>query len=105
MKINEGVREKRVDATPNGGVGSRRKLAAQIEQVKNDFPIELRDALETPDKIIRLALNEAVALAWETEYPHLLFPVLATEKIQAVREWNARQILLRQNKFVQPMSN
>ena len=38
----------------------------------------------------------ADALAWQTDYPHLLFPVLATEKIQNAANWKRRQqVLLR----------
>jgi hypothetical protein len=36
-------------------------------------------------------LNEAEALAWQTSYPHLLFPELAVEKVQAVAAWQTRQ--------------
>jgi hypothetical protein len=45
-------------------------------------------------------LNEAEALAFQTEYPHLLFPTLAMEKIQAVSAWQSRQQLLRQRRMV-----
>jgi hypothetical protein len=55
--------------------------------------------------MFRLALNEAEALAWQTGYPHLLFPALATEKIQAATEWSARQKLLRQKKSGPVMSS
>jgi hypothetical protein len=41
-------------------------------------------------------LNEAEALAWQTAYPHLLFPSLAVEKIQSVAAWQARQRLVHQ---------
>jgi hypothetical protein len=34
-----------------------------------------------------VALNEAEALAWETEYPQLVFPTLAEEKIAAISSW------------------
>lgn len=46
-------------------------------------------------RVLRLALNEAEALAWQTDYPHLLFPVLATEKAQAAVSWHQRQRALR----------
>jgi hypothetical protein len=36
-------------------------------------------------------VNEAEALAWQTPYPHLLFPSLAAEKVQAVAAWQTRQ--------------
>ena len=51
------------------------------------------EALLAMDK---LALNEAEALARQTNYPHLLFPALATEKIQTVEAWNERQQTVRE---------
>ena len=48
--------------------------------------------------LIRLALNEAEALAWETGFPQLVFNGLAEEKIQAVASWNRRQSEIRQNR-------
>jgi hypothetical protein len=40
---------------------------------------------------LHLALNEAEALAWQSGYPALLFPLLAEEKIAAVQHWEERQ--------------
>jgi len=56
---------------------------------------EWRSALVLQERVLRLALNEAEAMAWQTQYPHLFFPVLATEKAQAVVAWSRRQQLLR----------
>jgi hypothetical protein len=46
-------------------------------------------------RVFRLALNEAEALAYQTEFPHLVFPVLATEKAEAVAAWQRRQQSIR----------
>ena len=43
----------------------------------------------------RLALNEAEALAWQTDFPHLVFPVLAREKVSDIAKWYARQRSIR----------
>jgi len=51
--------------------------------------------LAHPNKLLHLALNEAEALAWQTEYPHLVFPTLALEKAQAVANWLTRQRSMR----------
>lgn len=51
--------------------------------------------LKTQERLLRLALNEAEAVAWQTMYPHLFFPVLATEKVQAVIAWNTKLQSLR----------
>src|SRR6266850_5095050 len=42
-------------------------------------------------RVFQLALNEAEAIAWQTGFPHLLFPMLATEKARAVAAWHERQ--------------
>ena len=68
-----------------------RKVAAQIAHAKAAALAEWSVALRTQQHALRLALNEAEALAWQTMYPHLVFPVLAAEKVQAVAAWNARQ--------------
>ena len=68
-----------------------RKIRAQIAGVKEAIFAESSRALPAPEQLVRLALNEAEAVAWQTKYPHLLFPALATEKVEAVAAWNARQ--------------
>ena len=70
---------------------SCRKLVAQIEKTKDAILAQFRNKLETHEHLLRLALNEAEAIAWETEFPHLVFPMLATEKAQTVATWLARQ--------------
>ncbi|SRR6266496_857415 len=46
-------------------------------------------------RLVRLALDEAEALAWQAGFSHLFFPVLAMEKVSAVAAWHARQQSLR----------
>ena len=79
-----------------GGV-SCRKIRAQIAGVKEAIFVESGRAFPAPERLVRLALNEAEAAAWQTKYPHLVFPALATEKVQAVAAWNARQQSVRQS--------
>ena len=45
--------------------------------------------------MLRLALTEAEALAWQTDFPHLFFPALAAEKAQAAVAWHQRQRAVR----------
>ena len=59
------------------------KFAAQIERVKNNIVAEFRETFEAHEQLLNHAINQADALAWQTEYPHLIFPLLAMEKIQA----------------------
>src|SRR5215831_18130707 len=72
-------------------LASCRKLVAQFQRTKAVIEAEFRDAFGAPQPLLHLALNEAEALAWQTEYPYLVFPVLATEKAQAVASWQVRQ--------------
>ena len=67
------------------------KVLAQIRETKQAILTESRDALNVPEQILKLALNEAEALAWQTLYPHLVFPALAAEKVQGVAAWNRHQ--------------
>ncbi len=71
------------------------KLAAQIAQAKNNLVAEFKEAFGGQERLIQLAVNEAEALAWETEYPHLVFPSLALEKVKVAANWQQRQQLVR----------
>ena len=79
---------------------SCKKLLAGIEQTKNKIANEFQETLESHSQLFQLALNEAEALAFQTAYPHLVFPSLAVEKIQAVSVWQTRQQLLQQRRAV-----
>lgn len=81
-------------------VESCKKLLASIEQAKNKIAAEFQETLDSHSQLFRLALKEAEALAFQTDYPHLLFPTLAVEKIQAASAWQARQQLLRHRRAV-----
>ncbi len=104
MKTNQGARQNAVKTAARVCIESCQQLAAQFERAKGNLLSELRQTLGVPDKLFRLALNEAEALAWETGYPQLVFPVLAAEKVQATAQWTTRQKLLRQKNSVRAMS-
>jgi len=70
---------------------SCRKLLAGIDATRNRIANEFHETLEANGRLVQLALNEAEALAWQTDYPHLLFPALAVEKVQSVAAWQTRQ--------------
>lgn len=70
---------------------SCQKVLANIRQAKEAILTEARETLQVHDQMLRLALNEAEAAAWQTSHPHLFFPVLATEKVRATATWNRRQ--------------
>ena len=64
--------------------GACQKVLAQLQAAKSAILAEVQAALKVPETRLRLAVYEAEALAWQTLYPQLTFPVLAMEKIQAV---------------------
>jgi hypothetical protein len=74
---------------------SCRKLLAQIEKAKAEIFGEFGAQLEEHGHLLELAVNEAEALAWQTDFPQLLFPTLAAEKAQNVARWHSRQRFLR----------
>jgi len=83
------------------GLASRQKLAAQVQKTKAGIFDEFRAARKSHERLLRLALMEAEALAAQTDYPHLLFPTLAREKAEAVVAWEARQESIRRTQRTQ----
>ncbi|HEX4349892.1 MAG TPA: hypothetical protein VH251_05880 [Verrucomicrobiae bacterium] len=71
------------------------KVVAQIHAAKAAILAESREMLGVREQVLKLVLNEAEALAWETLYPHLVFPELATEKVRAIAGWNRHQRAIR----------
>jgi hypothetical protein len=76
-------------------LASCQKLIAQIKETKDRILAEFQDRYEAHEQLLRLALNEAEALAWQTPYPQLVFPDLAVEKAQAVAAWSSHQRSIR----------
>jgi hypothetical protein len=74
---------------------SCRKILAQLQNVKAQVVAEFRGQLEGHQRLLELAVNEAEALAWQTDFPELLFPTLAVEKAGQVTGWHLRQQSLR----------
>ena len=68
-----------------------RKAVALTRELKTRLLSEFGNRPQKNQHLVRLALNEAEALAWETEYPYLLFPALAAEKMQRVANWERHQ--------------
>jgi hypothetical protein len=67
----------------------------QIAQAKHSILDQFKDVVAGYEQVLRLALNEAEALAWQTRYPHLIFQDLAEEKARGLAGWVARQRLVR----------
>jgi hypothetical protein len=79
-------------------LGACQRVLGAIEQAKESLKAQFTSLREDHEHMLHLALNEAEALAWQTTYPHLLFPALAEEKVQAVNTWAARQSAVRQGR-------
>ena len=67
------------------------KVLARINHARQAILAEARETLQVQERLLRLALNEAEALAFQTLYPQLVFPALAAEKIQGAASWSRRQ--------------
>jgi hypothetical protein len=83
---------------------SYHKWAAHIDQAKDRLMAEFADAFEAKDTLLNHALNQADALAWQTAYPHLVFPVLAVERVEAAARWHQRQQFVQQRNFAAALS-
>jgi len=73
------------------------RLVNRMAAVKAAVFAEAYGRLGTQERLLRLALNEAEAVAWASNYPQLIFPTLASEKVQAVLAWNNQQQSLRRS--------
>jgi len=56
---------------------------------------EFSESYEISERLLQLAVQEAEAIAWGTEYPHLVFPALAMEKMRVAANWQERQEMIR----------
>jgi hypothetical protein len=98
MNTTNGNKNNAEQTIANRCLQSCKVLLTEIEQAKNMIVNDLHETLDSHGNIFRLALNEAEALAWQTDYPHLFYPTLAMERVQAVVAWRGRQQSLhRQN--------
>jgi uncharacterized protein (DUF1810 family) len=63
----------------------------QLSAIRSRVERKFSQAVSGYEEVLRSALAEAEALAWQTPYPHLLFPALAEEKAASVQKWAAHQ--------------
>jgi len=71
------------------------KVIARIKEAKAAILSEAQGNTQASEQMLRLAVNEAEAIAWQTHVPHLIFPTLALERVQAVSNWSDRQQVVR----------
>ena len=95
MKTNETETTTALQSFANVCVGTCQKLLLQIERTKKAILASYREQVASHEQVLRLALNEAEAIAWQTDFPQLVFPTLALEKAEAVATWHERQTSLR----------
>ena len=72
-----------------------RKLISELQRTKEELVSQFRKAFTGNQRMLRLVLSEAEALAFRTQYPHLVFPSLALEKIERAVAGQRRQQQLR----------
>jgi hypothetical protein len=76
-------------------LASCQKILAQIQSVRRAVLNQFHDLLIGHEQVLRAALNEAEALAWQTPYPHLFFADLAEEKAHDLAAWSEHQHAIR----------
>ena len=76
-----GEQRRKSSSTANLAIATARQ--ALLQAYANQLPRR--------GQLLHLALNEAEALAWQTDFPHLFFPELAEEKVRRVAAWARKQ--------------
>jgi protein-arginine kinase activator protein McsA len=70
------------------------KIATKVDDIKSKVLAQFKEHFGEHEHLLRLALNEAEALAWQTQYPQLVFQDLAEEKARDVVGWITHQRLV-----------
>lgn len=78
-------------------LNSCRKMLDGIDRIRAGLVEELDGASTELRGAVHSALNEAEALAFQTPFPHLVFPALAEEKVASARQWAGRQERIRRD--------
>ncbi len=74
---------------------SCRRLANEVRRIRRSVVQDFTNAPREMRQAVESALNEAEAVAWQTPFPHLFFPVLAEEKVATAERWAGRQQMIR----------
>jgi len=70
---------------------SCQRLVGKMEAAKRAILSDFHQLVAAHQGMAQLALIEAEALAHQTDFPLLVYPTLAREKIEALAAWNYRQ--------------
>ena len=92
-RVNQGTKVNRTKQ--NKQAAAKNAMRHAVQRAKNEMLSAYAPGAGTNAHLLRLALNEAEGLAWQTEFPQLVFPVLAQEKAEAAVAWHQRQTALR----------
>ncbi|KAF0175617.1 MAG: Uncharacterized protein FD161_3271 [Limisphaerales bacterium] len=95
MKLKVNYRAGRF--TPTVRVALAEPRDERLQQLRERIEAEFAHLRDARGHLVKLALNEAEALAMQTSFPHLVFPTLAQEKVGAVAVWHQRQAALQRN--------
>lgn len=95
MSASRNNRSKQTVRKSNAGVLRSDAIRVAIQEAKEALLYEHVNEAGEHGRLLRLALNEAEGLAWQTKFPHLVFPELAREKARAAVAWHQRQTSLR----------
>ena len=95
MKTTEPQIDPNVSANPTFTKRCLTACRKLLDHAKAVIIDEFRDSLRRNEHLLELAINEADALAWQTEFPALFFPTLAMEKASALATWQQHQQWLR----------
>ena len=68
-----------------------RNLRNVFATVRTKIETQYASLAQQQPRLLRLALIEAEAVAWESGVPHLVFPTLAMEKARDLAQWQASQ--------------
>ena len=74
----------------------RRNTLDAVARVRALVGREFSILRQREPRLLRQALNEAEAIAWQTGFPQLVFPSLALEQARAAAIWENRQRTMRQ---------
>src|SRR5215471_13908845 len=78
---------------------SYQKIFTHVARAKRAVQAQFKDLVADHEHALQLALNEAEALAWQTQYPELVFQDLAEEKARGVVNWVSHQRHVRSRHF------
>lgn len=81
-------------ASPRTAAVACAKITRFLDTVKREVFTDFQDALGANEQLLRLAIIEADALARQTGFPHLVFPLLAEEKARNAARWQFHQQFL-----------